>query len=70
MHRTYGYDIIKNGHVLIHQPAIPCKPGLEGFPTEKDAQKVAGLVMEKLQRGIMPPTVTLEEMRAAGVNLN
>jgi hypothetical protein len=69
LHHTYGYDILRNGRMLIHQPSIPCKPGFDGFSTEKDARKVALLVLEKLKKGVMPPSVTLEEIKAGGVNL-
>jgi len=64
---TFGYDIYVYGAVLIHQPSRPGLPGNEGFATEEDAMKVAELVMKKIRNNEMPPTVTVEELRALGV---
>src|SRR5690242_10648688 len=47
---TYGYDIFRNGRRVIHQPSIPCLPGVAGFSTKRRAQKVAVLVMEKIRK--------------------
>jgi hypothetical protein len=60
---TYGYDVYANGKLLIHQPTIPAVAGNTGFTTKKTAEAVAGLVLKKIQKGEMPPTVTVEEMR-------
>jgi hypothetical protein len=59
---TFGYDVYANGKLLIHQASIPAMPGNEGFKTKADAEKVAQLVMSKIRKGEMPPTVTVEEM--------
>lgn len=61
--KTYGYDIYNDDKLLIHQSGIPAMPGNKGFATKKDAGKVAVLVIEKLKNGIMPPTVTKEELQ-------
>lgn len=59
---TYGYDIYLHGRVLIHQTTIPGIPGNKGFRRKKDAEKVAGLVLRKLQQHILPPAVSRAEM--------
>lgn len=59
---TFGYDILMNGKVMIHQPNIPGMPGLKGFINKEDAAKVADLVIGKLKNNQMPPTVTTEEL--------
>lgn len=59
---TYGYDIYADKKLLIHQPSIPGMPGNKGFESRKDAVLVAKLVMEKMQKGIMPPTITKDEL--------
>ena len=64
---TYGYDIYSNGRLLIHQPSIPCVQGDKGFSTKKDAGKVAMLAIEKINKGIMPPSLTLQELKSLGV---
>jgi hypothetical protein len=60
---TYGYDVFADGKLLIHQTSIPALPGNEGFKTKADAEKVALLVIDKIRKGEMPPTVTIEEMK-------
>ena len=60
--KTYGYDIYSDGHRIIHQPAIPGRPGNSGFRKKNDARKIALLVVEKMTKKIMPPSVTLHEM--------
>ena len=61
-HNTFGYDIFSGDHRLIHQASKPCLPGNEGFRRRKDAAKVAQLVVKKLDRHLIPPTVSLHEM--------
>ena len=52
-----------DGRLIIHQNIIPAMPGNEGFKTKADASKVAQLVIGKIKKGEMPPTVTIEEMK-------
>lgn len=59
---SYGYDIFVNRKLLVHQPIIPGKQGVGGFPRKADAQKVAGLVIKKIQKGLMPPTIETKEL--------
>lgn len=61
--KSFGYDILSNGKLLIHQPVRPGLPGNKGFATKKDAAGVAELVIEKIRNGEMPPTVSEEEMK-------
>ena len=58
----FGYDIYSGEKLSIHQPIIPGLPGNNGFKTAAEAEKVALLVMYKLNNNIMPPSVTKEEM--------
>jgi len=60
---TWGYDILKKNILFIHQTSIPGLPGNEGFKIKSDAEKVAKLVIEKLEKGEMPPSVTQEELK-------
>ena len=61
--KTWGYDIYMGNKHFIHQPAIPGLSGNEGFKTEADAKKVARLVIGKIKKGEMPPSVSVEEMK-------
>jgi len=63
----YGYDIFVNGRLRIHQPTIPGQPGNTGFKNKADAKKVALVVMDKISKGIMPPTITQEELKNLGI---
>lgn len=65
--KTYGYDILKHGKVMIHQASIPGVSGNKGFDKKVTAQKVAALVIKKIRKGEMPPTVTKEELKKLGV---
>ena len=60
---TYGYDVFADRKLLIHQTSIPALPGNEGCKTKADASKVAQLVISKIKKGEMPPTVTIEELK-------
>lgn len=64
----FGYDIYVNGKMMIHQASIPAMPGKLGFSLRTDAEKVAQLVVSKIKQGIMPPTITKEEMEKLGVS--
>jgi hypothetical protein len=61
--KTFGYDVYANGKLMIHQKSIPAMPGNEGLKTKAGAEKVAQLVVDKIKKGEMPPTVTVEEMK-------
>ena len=63
-HNTWGYDILRDNKIFIHQPNKPGLPGNEGFIAKKDAIKVAQLVIAKIKKGEMPPTVSPEELKA------
>ncbi len=59
---TFGYDIFSGKQKMIHQPSIPGMTGNDGFKTKPDAENVAKLVITKIKKGEMPPTVTKEEL--------
>lgn len=60
---TYCYDVLADGRLMIHQTSVPGLPGNKGFKTKADAEKVAKLVISKMQKGEMPPTVSIAEMQ-------
>ena len=61
--KTWGYDIYKEKHLFIHQATIPGLPGNEGFKTKAAADTIARVVIRKIKRGEIPPSVTIEEMK-------
>jgi hypothetical protein len=64
---TYGYDVFGDGRLMIHQTSVPALPSNEGFKTKEDATKVALLVIEKIKKGEMPPTISIDEMKKLNV---
>ena len=64
---TYGYDVFGDGTLIIHQTNMPGLTGNEGFKTKQDASKIALLVIEKIRKGEMPPTISIDEMKTLGV---
>jgi hypothetical protein len=65
----WGFDITINGSLYIHQEHIPAVNGMVYFKTEDDAIKVAEMMAEKIYNNIMPPSITPEELQAAGIDL-
>ena len=63
----YGYKIYIDGKLSINQPNIPALQGTTGFDSEADASKIAELAVSKIKKGIMPPTISLEELEANGI---
>jgi len=64
---TCGYDVFADGRLMIHQTSAPALPGSEGFKAKEDAIKVALLVIDKIRRGEMPPTISIDEMKKLNV---
>jgi len=65
--QKFGYSIFINGQMYIEQKTIPAIEGNNGFATEQEAESVAQLAMRKIREGEMPPTVSVDELKALGV---
>ena len=65
--QTYGYDVFADGKLMIQQTSVPGLPGHGGFRTKEDATKVALLVIRKIKKGEMPPTISTDEMTKLNV---
>ncbi|MBK9982023.1 MAG: DUF4907 domain-containing protein [Saprospiraceae bacterium] len=63
----FGYYIFCDGHLMIRQKTIPAAPGLNGFVSENEAQKVASLVISKIKAGEMPPSISPEELKELNI---
>jgi hypothetical protein len=61
--KTWCYNILADGKMMIHQPSALGLPGNEGFKTKAAPQKVADLVRQKIKNGEMPPSISLIEMK-------
>jgi hypothetical protein len=62
INNIWGYDILVNKKLTIHQPSVPSQSGNNGFKTKNSAEKVARLVIKKMKKGEMPPTIDAKEM--------
>lgn len=58
----WGYEILNNKKVYIHQEIIPAIEGRKAFVNKADAEKVANLLLKKLQQKKGLPQITLEEI--------
>jgi hypothetical protein len=65
----FGFELTMKGqgNMKIRQPNIPAIQGNQPFITEEDARSTALLMVSKLEKGIMPPAVTVEELDSIGV---
>lgn len=62
----WGYSIYEGTKEFIRQPHIPAIQGTQGFATKDQADRVAKEVVRKLDNGIMPPTLSVDEMQKLG----
>ncbi len=65
---TFGYEILRDGTPYIRQTTIPGRPGVGGCITQEQAERLALLVLIKLKRNILPPTVTPAELDSLGID--
>ena len=65
--KGWGYHISINGTKYISQTRKPAVGGDEGFSTQEDAQKVGSLAADKIRQGLLPPSISVEELDSLGV---
>lgn len=63
----WGYTIISHGDSLIYQPTIPGFSGQRGFNRPEDARQVGQLMIDKLEKGQFPPTLTRTDLAQLGI---
>ena len=64
---TWGYQLLKDGKLMIDQKNIPAIQGNRGFSTKQNAEIMGNFILEKVKNGGFPPTVSIEEMDSLGV---
>ncbi len=62
----WGYDIVNNDKIYIHQEFIPVIRGKKGFNTEQDARRTGSLVLEKIRNNEVP-ALTLKDLKDLGI---
>lgn len=62
----FGYNILIDGKMYVHQPHVPAVAGNKGFATSEAAKKAASLVAYKIKNNIMPPSITEAELDSIG----
>ena len=63
----WGYDILKEGSVYIHQTNIPAVSGNKTFSSAAEAMKIAGLMIKKMSHSSKLPDVSLRELDSCGI---
>jgi hypothetical protein len=65
---NFGYQIMDGtGKLIINQPSIPAIQGNKGFSSESDARKAAEFVIQKIDKGVFPPTFSVAELDSLGL---
>jgi hypothetical protein len=70
LQKGYGFNILIDKKILIHQPFIPSLQGNRGFATKTDAARTAKLMLYKLKKFGMPPTISTAELDSLHIHLN
>ena len=64
----WGYDILINNKIHIHQTMIPAVNGIFTFESQEDAKKTAAFVVKlMLERNNDLPNVSIEQLDSLGV---
>lgn len=63
----WGYQILRDGKLIIDQQQIPAIQGNQSFSTEEDAHKTGELALKKIKGQNFPPTISIQELDSLGV---
>jgi len=66
--KGWGYDIMLDDSIFIHQEYIPVIAANKGFTKQEDATKVASLVLQKLQQNKLPTLTTFDLQQIISVD--
>lgn len=65
--KGWGYQIFEGSHMLINQMHIPAIQGLQSFSSEKNARTTAEYILNQVELGHFPPTVTVDILDSLNV---
>ena len=63
----WGYSILEGTKVVVNQPHIPAIQGIKGFTSEARALRAGEEAAYKMEQGVVPPTLTVAELKALKV---
>ena len=63
----WGFELMLNGRLYIHQPFIPAIPNIVAFSDSLKAATAAEMMAGKVQKNIIPPALSEEELAASGL---
>jgi len=64
----WGYDILVNDTLFIHQANIPVISGKQGFAKKEQAEKTATIIINKIKKGESPVVTIFELQKIIPVN--
>ena len=56
----WGYQVFDGSKMVINQMHIPAVQGIQGFSSHKKAEKTAEYVVNQIEKGNFPPTLSKE----------
>ena len=63
----WGYNVMVDKKIYIHQETIPAFAGNQSFKSEEDAIKTGNLVIKKMIAGNLLPALSAEEVMGLGI---
>lgn len=63
----WAYEIVHEGQIIIRQNYIPAIEGRKAFKDSLMAHKTASLIIHKIRKNIMPPSVSISELDSLGI---
>lgn len=66
----FGYYVFVDGQLMVEQKIIPGMPSNKGFINEAEAKRTAELVIKKMKKGEMPPSVSTDELKKLKITLH
>lgn len=63
----WGYQLFKDGKLMIDQKHIPAIQGERGFSSKENAEITGDYILRKIKNGNFPPTVSVQELDSLGV---
>ena len=63
----WGYQIFSGSTMQINQMHVPSVPGVKGFETQEKAETTAQYILNEVEKGNFPPTVSPEVLDSLGV---